>query len=229
MSLLGLSGRIYHGTWGRAPFQSLYQPAAGMLQSLPLMPEWYLVVVALAVLFALGFFWTPLFLALPCLVLAVSAPLVQAVLSVARVSFTRLLPSRIILLKQRTLTAFLHLLQPLARLCGRLRYGLTPWRYSAPRLSLPWPRMSTIWTERWQDPIERLECLEVVLRASGTSVLRGGDYDRWDLAVCGGMLGATRILMAVEDHGAGTQFVRFGSWPRCSPGAVALTLLFTAL
>jgi GT2 family glycosyltransferase len=228
-SLLGLSGRIYHGTWGRAPFQSLYQPAASMLQSLPLMPEWYLVVVALAVLSALGFSWAPLLLALPCFVLAVSVPLVQAALSAARVSFTSPPPSRLTLLQRRTLTAFLHLLQPLARLCGRLRYGRTPWQQSAPHLSLPWPRMSTIWTERWQDPIERLACLEGVLRASGASVLRGGEYDRWDMAVCGGMLGATRLLMAVEDHGAGTQFVRFGSWPRCSPGAVVLTLLFSAL
>jgi hypothetical protein len=89
--------------------------------------------------------------------------------------------------------------------------------------------MSTIWTQCWQGPIERLECLEAVLRASGVSVLRGGDYDRWDLAVCGGMLGATRVLMAVEDHGAGTQFVRFVSWPRCSPGAVVLILLLSAL
>jgi O-antigen biosynthesis protein len=228
-SLLGLSGRIYHGTWGRAPFQSLYQPAADMLQSLPLMPEWYLVVMALAVLSALGFSWTPLFLALPCFVLAGSAPLIQAVLSAARVSFAGPPHTCVARLKQRTLTACLHLLQPLARLCGRLRYGLTPLRQSAPRLSLPWPRMSTLWTERWQDPIERLECLEAVLRASGASVLRGGEYDRWDLAVCGGMLGATRLLMAVEDHGAGTQFVRFVSWPRCSPGAVALTFLFAVL
>jgi O-antigen biosynthesis protein len=159
----------------------------------------------------------------------VSVPLVQAALSAARVSFTSPPPSRLTLLQRRTLTAFLHLLQPLARLCGRLRYGRTPWQQSAPHLSLPWPRMSTIWTERWQDPIERLACLEGVLRASGASVLRGGEYDRWDMAVCGGMLGATRLLMAVEDHGAGTQFVRFGSWPRCSPGAVVLTLLFSAL
>jgi hypothetical protein len=159
----------------------------------------------------------------------VSAPLVQAALSVARVSFTSSPPSRLTLLQRHTLTACLHLLQPLARLCGRLRYGLTPWRQSAPRLSLPWPRMSTIWTESWQDPTERLECLDAVLRASGASVLHGGEYDRWDLAVYGGMLGATRLLMAVEDHGAGTQFVRFVSWPRCSPGAVAFTLLFSAL
>jgi hypothetical protein len=35
--------------------------------------------------------------------------------------------------------------------------------------------------------------------------------------------------MAVEDHGAGAQFVRFRWWPRCSPGGLSLTLLFAAL
>jgi hypothetical protein len=35
--------------------------------------------------------------------------------------------------------------------------------------------------------------------------------------------------MAVEDHGAGTQFVRLRSWPTCSPGAAVLILLFAAL
>jgi hypothetical protein len=43
------------------------------------------------------------------------------------------------------------------------------------------------------------------------------------------MLAAARILMAVEDHGAGTQFVRFHSWPACSPRAVVLILVFAAL
>ena len=228
--LLGRSGRIYHGTWGRAPFQSLYQPAAGMLWSLPLMPEWYLVIVALAVLSAHGFSWTPLFLALPCFVLTVSAPLVQAMRSAARVSFGAPPHACVARLKRRTLTACLHLLQPLARLCGRMRYGLTPWRHNGtPPLSLPWPRMLAIWSEHWQEPTERLQALEVFLRVRGALVRRGGDYDRWDLEVRGGMLGAIRILMAVEDSGAGTQFVRFGSWPTCAPGAVVLSLLFTAL
>ncbi|MDF2760315.1 MAG: glycosyl transferase, family 2, partial [Thermomicrobiales bacterium] len=33
--------RIYAGTWGSAPFQSVYQPAPRLLVTLPLMPEWY--------------------------------------------------------------------------------------------------------------------------------------------------------------------------------------------
>ena len=71
-------GRIYTGTWGSAPFQSVYQPAPRLLASLPLMPEWYLVVAALVAVSALGYFWAPLFLTLPLLVVAVAAPLLQA-------------------------------------------------------------------------------------------------------------------------------------------------------
>jgi O-antigen biosynthesis protein len=227
--LLGRRRRIYHGIWGSAPFQSLYQPAAGMLRSLPLMPEWYLVIGALAVLSALGFLWTPLSFVLPLFVLAASAPLAQGALSASRACFTSASRSRIARLKLRVLTTFLHLLQPLARLCGRLRYGLTPWRHGAPGFALPRPRTSAIWTERWQDPAIRLQSLETALRANGAAVVHGGDYDRWDLGVQGGVLGAARLLMAVEDHGAGTQFVRLHSWPTCSHGAAVLTLLFAAL
>jgi O-antigen biosynthesis protein len=228
-SLLGWSGRIYHGIWGGAPFQSLYQPAAGMLRSLPLMPEWYFLIVALAALSALGSAWKPLSFALPLFVLAVSLPIVQGAVNARRAAFTSAPRSHLALLKLRVLTAFLHLLQPLARLSGRLHYGLTPWRHSAPGFALPRPRSSALWTERWQDPAERLQALEAVLRLSGVAVVRGGEYERWDLGVQGGMFGAARLLMAVEDHGAGTQFVRFRSWPTCSLGAVVLILLFSAL
>ncbi len=51
-----LSGRwkIYYGTWGTGLFQSVYQAAPGILGSLPLMPEWYLVIAVLAGASALG-------------------------------------------------------------------------------------------------------------------------------------------------------------------------------
>jgi hypothetical protein len=56
--------RVYHGGWGGALFQSLYRPAPSVLSSLPLMPEWYLVIAVLAALSVLGILWTPLLLAL---------------------------------------------------------------------------------------------------------------------------------------------------------------------
>jgi len=69
----------------------------------------------------------------------------------------------------------------------------------------------------------------VALCANRAIVQAGGDYDRWDLEIRGGMFGATRVLMAVEEHGHGRQLLRLRTWPRCSPMGVALTLVFAAL
>ena len=32
--------------------------------------------------------------------------------------------------------------------------------------------------------------------------MQGGDYDRWDLEIRGGLLGSLRTRMAIEEHGA---------------------------
>ena len=76
---------------------------------------------------------------------------------------------------------------------------------------------------------ERLERLERTLQEHGATPLRGGDYDPWDLEVAGGLLGSARMFVAVEYHGDGRQLLRIRSWPRCSRGGVALTLLFAGL
>jgi hypothetical protein len=223
-------GRIYQGTWGSALFQSLYQPAPNLFASLPLMPEWFFVVGGLALLSALGYLWTPLLWALPLLALAAGTLLVQAGVSARRASFTSRPRSRLAWLGLWSLTTVLHLLQPLARLRGRLRYGLTPWRRGAAHgVVWPWTQVSITWHEQWQSAIERLQHVEAILRAGGTLVTRGGDYDRWDLEVCGGLFGSARTLMAIEEHGAGKQLLRFRSWPRCSKKGLALLLLCTAL
>ena len=222
--------RVYHGIWGVAPYQSLYEPAPSLLGSLPQMPEWYLVIAIVMGLATLSMAWSPLRLLLPLLVGIVLPPLAQAALSAARASFNGVPPRSSAGLKRRLLTAALHLLQPLARLRGRLKSGLAPWRRrGAPRLALPWPRTSTLWSDRWQDPDQRLRRIEADLKAAGAAVRCGGDYDRWDLEVCGGPFGSARLLMAAEDHGAGTQFLRFRWWPRSSRGGVLLVALFAAL
>jgi O-antigen biosynthesis protein len=228
--MLGQKRRIYQGTWGSALFQSVYQPVPGTLASLTMMPEWYLVIIVLAALSLLGIFWVPLLIAAPLLVLAVAALLVQATRSAARASFTSTPQSRLSRLKLHSLTAFLYLLQPLARLSGRLRYGLTPWRRRGPPgLRFPRPQKFTIWSECWRAPAEWLQSIEAVLQASGAYVRRGDNFNRWDLEVRGGILGKVRTLMTIEEHGAGKQFVRFRSWPRYSATGLVLTLLFAAL
>ncbi|MDQ3683434.1 MAG: glycosyltransferase, partial [Bacteroidota bacterium] len=52
--------KIFHGTWGSGLFQSVYQPASGFLNSIPLMPEWYFISILFAVVASLGFLWKPL-------------------------------------------------------------------------------------------------------------------------------------------------------------------------
>jgi len=222
-------GRIYHGVWGSAPFQSIYQSPAGALESWLSMPEWYLAIAVLAPICALGFLWSPLFYALPLLVLALGAPFFQAVVSASRVCFAVPRRSYFGRFKLRSVTALLHLIQPLARLTGRLRSGLTFWRYSASGFTMPWPRKFAVWTEHWRDPNERLKCFEADLRKAGAYVRRGGDYDRWDLEIRSGMLGFARLLMAVEDHGAGNQFVRVRLWPKCSLLELLLPVLSVSL
>lgn len=222
--------QIYHGTWGNAPFQSIYETAPGTLQSLPLMPEWYLIVFILLGLSALGLLWEPLLLTLPLLVLAVSLSLMQAVSSTKHTSFPTEPHSHVDRLKLSSLTIFLHLLQPAARLWGRLRADLTPWRrHWARDFAFPWLRTCRIWSEQWQTPEKWLKSIQATLGGQSVVVMPGGSYDRWDLEVRGGLFGSARTCMAVEDHGSGTQLIRFRMWPRFALSGLLLTLLLTLL
>ncbi|HKG91720.1 MAG TPA: glycosyltransferase [Gemmatimonadaceae bacterium] len=214
------STRIYHGTWGSALFQSLYQPAPSAMRALVMMPEWYLVLLGAAVLACLGALWRPLLLDVPLLAILLGALVAHATLSAVSSPFPSAPRSRGERLKRYGLTALLHLLQPLARLAGRLREGLTPWRRRVRGIVLPTPRTATHWGEQWKAFDARLHAIEAALLAQRAATRRGGEYDRWDLEVRGGTLGIVRTLMTVEEHGQGRQFTRVRSWPRCSGGAL---------
>jgi glycosyltransferase involved in cell wall biosynthesis len=228
---LARRGRIYHGTWGTAPFQALYQPSAPSgLAALALMPEWFLIIAGLAGLAVLGTLWAPLLWALPLLGIAVTLPVVQAATAAVRCEAHnpgRPWRSRA---RFRALTALLHLAQPLARLTGRVRHGLTPWRQRGGRgLRVPWPRSFVAWRETWRGPAETLEAVEEALRAGGAVVRRGGDFDPWDLEVRGGVFGGSRVTMVIEEHGAGRQLVRFGCRPFPSTPSPILAGLIASL
>lgn len=209
-------GRVYQGVWGSALFQSVYQPSAGLLESLPLMPEWFLVVGLLAALAALGVFWQPLLLIVPLLLFAVVAPVVQAVLSGFKASFISKPANHNQEIKLLLITSFLHLIQPLARLIGRLKHGLTPWRHRGTEFfTLPVSKTVSYWSETWRDVSDRLQNLENALQADGAIVRRNGDFDNgWDLQIRGGMFGGTRLLVLNEEHGQGKQIVRIRTTPK---------------
>ncbi len=231
-TVLGLGrrrGRIYQGTWGSAAYARLYSPSPSLLQSLPQMPEWYLISLGLAALSTLGDDWKPLRFALPLFGLSVGLPLALVAVTAPRahrVPGRRRLSERV---KLQTLIACLQLVQPLGRLLGRLRHGLTPWRRRHPPLmSFPIPRVFWLHSEEWRESTERLQSLESMLRAACAVVRRGSDFDRWDLEVRGGLFGAARMLMA-EEYSAGKQLVRVRTWPKFSSLGVALAVMFAFL
>ena len=222
--------KVYYGTWGQGLFQSVYQRAPGILSSLPLMPEWYLVIAALAAIAAIGVLWTPLLLALPLLLIAAGALVYESALGGMRASFSRRDLTRAKRIRMRLVITMLYLLQPAVRLTGRIRYGLAPWRRrGGPQLAFPRPHTRSVWSERWQSPDARLRRIEGELQKSNCVVERGGDFERWDLQVRGGALGSSRMRMAVEEHGGGKQFLRFRVWPRCSRAGLAVIVVFAGL
>jgi len=216
---------IYHGVWGTAPFQAAHPRETNLALSLLATPEWYIVVVLLALLTIGGLLWKPLLFAGPLLLLALAGRIAEAGLSAARTTmmwkcagFERL--------GRWFVIAFLNFSQPFVRLLGRVRDGLTPWRWRAPVQSrLPWRLSTAIWSEHWREPDDWVRHTRDIIRREGTRVIDGGPYDRWDVEVPGGALGTARLLIAVEDQGAGRQYVRFGIWPKCSSAGLAIIAL----
>jgi hypothetical protein len=194
------------------------------------MPEAYLAIAALALLVALGALWQPLLLLAPVLVVAAGALAVRALVAASSANFpTPELDPRELAVR-RLLAAGLHLAQPLARLQGRLRYGLTPWRRrgGGPR-AFPRRRRFEHWSERWVDPIAWVQSFEGGLVALGAVVRRGGDFDSWDLEVRGGTLAGVRISTLVEEHGQGHQLARVRCRPVWSRPALLLVTFLAAL
>ena len=205
-----MRSRAYQGTWGSAGYQSLYERTPGTLLSLPLMPEWYLVLATVAVLALLGIFWAPLaFIAWPLLIAGLAAPVGQAIVAAMRARFPQRGGKVENAPGKRALTAVMHLIQPIGRLIGRIQHGLTPWRRrghaQAPGAL---PERQTLWSEQWRSSDAWVESIERALREGGAIVVRGGNYDDWDLEVRGGLMGSARVQNALEEHGAGKQLVR---------------------
>jgi len=223
--------RIYHGQWGVAPFQSIYAPATSHMASLPLMPEWYLIVCLLAFLTLLGLVWPPLIFTLPLLVIAVVLPLVQAVRAGMKAQFPSHWPHAWQRFGLRVISTWLHLQQPLARLIGRLQHGLTPWRMrvgAAKRMVGRSAKNYTVWSETWSEPHSWLIRLYRNMRSAGPHVYKGGDFDPWDIDVRGGLLGGARLVMVAEEHGGGKQLLRFRADTKCSIGGQLTIVILLA-
>jgi GT2 family glycosyltransferase len=201
--------RIYQGQWGLAPYQGLYREPAHSLLSLAQTPEWLLPVAFLLALSLFGLVYTPLFwcAALAGIMLAIF--IIQAWHGAC--AARHLTRARNLTHADRArsfrLIFLLHLMQPIARLWGRVKHGLTPWRFR--RQPKTGPPLGMIWSESWQSPEVWLAHLESNLKATRAIVGRGGTFDAWDLRVSGGVFANAYLFMAAEDHERGKQFLRF--------------------
>jgi O-antigen biosynthesis protein len=221
---------IYHGMWGSAPFQSLYEGRTGPAASMLDMPEWWLLAGALGVLSLLGALWTPLLIALPLFALAVAVAVGRSVVSGVRAPLRVDGLSRRRRLALRSTTVLLHLAQPLARLGGRVGAGLSPLRRMRTGDGVvPRPHTAAYWTEAGREQDAWLRAVAGAAASSGVGVAHGGDFDRWDLEIHAAPPGAARLLVAVEDHGGRRQLVRTRIWPWVPYQSGAAIVLFAAL
>ncbi|HET9083303.1 MAG TPA: glycosyltransferase, partial [Candidatus Limnocylindrales bacterium] len=220
------SNSIYAGTWGTAPYQSIYERSSSWAAA-PLMPEWWSAIVGLAALGLLRVSWAPLWLLWAlAIAMAVASVLVAVAIAMDRLSETgRPMTSGDVI----TLT-WLVLGQSLARLRGRIAGGLTPWRRRgiAGRIA-PTVRTREVWSEDWQAMESRLRALEGQLVAAGVATQRGGGTERWDLEARTGSFGSVRVLGTVEEHGHGRQMVRWRMWPHVPAIMVAAALALLVL
>jgi GT2 family glycosyltransferase len=222
--------RVYHGAWNSAPFQRLYEPSDRRVDGVLLMPEAYLAIGCLTLLVALGATWAPLLAFAPLLLLAAALIAIRAVALAGRGQLPTPGLSATERAARRAVAALLHLLQPLFRLDGRLRHGLTPWRRRPhPSRSLPVAREVAEWREEWSDPFDDLRAVRERLLALGAVVRLGGDFDAWDLEVTGGPLAGARLTTLAEEHDGGRRMIRTRCRPCWSAGAVAVTAVVAAL
>ena len=89
--------------------------------------------------------------------------------------------------------------------------------------------MPTVWSEKWHAAEEWPDKLRTLLESEKIPCTAGGPYDNWDLQVDGGLLGGTRLVMAVEEHGAGRQMLKFRVRRRLSSVALFLVFFFLVL
>jgi GT2 family glycosyltransferase len=225
----GRRSLVRYGTWGGGLFQSIYD-SPGTVSGILLAPEGLLLVALLGAISVLGLLWSPLLVAAPAFLGAI-AWIVCAALGNGWRAHHRV-PGRPLgeTLKRRAVTALLFLLQPLVRLAGRLRHGLSPWRRrTRTRLTLPWPRTVEVWSEHWREPQDWVERLQDGLAAAGGFVRSGGPFDRWDLDLRAAALGGVKIRTAVEEHGNGRQLLRARVWPRTTTTIRLVVLIPTLL
>jgi GT2 family glycosyltransferase/DNA-binding beta-propeller fold protein YncE len=236
--------RVNTGVWGTAAFPSVYSTGARSIELIPHSPAWMVTSTALVVVGAFGLF-TPShgagWLLLATGLLGWSITLVRCAMFARRSDLRGLPPigkhsprqSRFL---YHVLIAWLHLVQPLARMRGRIRGVWSmpqvvapgdatrrPWETTVP--SLRDARASVLlllggtversfWSESWTAHPTLLAELAAVLRASRPALVVDLD-DGWrpdrDVSLAVGSWAWLHASVLVEEHAEGRCLLRAGT------------------
>jgi glycosyltransferase involved in cell wall biosynthesis len=216
--------RVYQGQWGLAPYQGVYQGPPNSLLSLAQTPEWLLPTAFFFLIGVLGLLYRPFFWSFVpgCVMLAVF--IIQA-WNGARAAKI-LIRARLLTPAERArslrLVFLMHLMQPVARLWGRLKHGLSPWRLRSRFPKVKPAPLQKLWSETWHPPEFWLSAIEAELAHFSAIIARGGAYEAWDLKVSGGLFAKIYLFMTIEDHARGKQYLRFRK--SFVPGKVAVLI-----
>jgi hypothetical protein len=215
---------IYHGLWGSAGFQSMYEPGGGYLSFLPRAMEWHLGLIGFAVL---GLF-IPWLMPIAAVGLAYTVGYCMVCAADAKldVLISRHGPAtRLRKLRWRATIALLNFLEPLARDWGRIKGGFTPWR-SALRQEVRTSHVSHWlqrlqpfrrrlgWVYRGEMNLEKHALLERITKhmvSSGCAVGWNEVWQSWDLKIRRGMLAEAELRLVVEHHGGPKRLARLSA------------------
>jgi glycosyltransferase involved in cell wall biosynthesis len=213
---------IYHGLWGSAGFQSMYDPGGrGYLTFLPRAMEWHSALIILAVVGAFIPWLLPIaggglaYTVAYCITCAANAKLDVLTSRHGPATLARRL-------QWRATLALLNFLEPLARDWGRIGGGLTPWRSVLPQrlkashVSHRWQRLQPFrrrlrWFYQGDMSLERhafLERLTKKMVSNGCAVGWNETWQNWDLKIRRGMLAEAELRLVVEHHGGKNRLAR---------------------
>ncbi len=231
--------RLNTGSWGTAAFPSVYNIGASGVSYLPATAAWMVLSV---LLLATGVLLDRWFSDVATAALALGATGVAASLGrAAQFAVAAEFPGAT--LAERLLIAWLHVVQPIARLRGRIRG-----RFAAPSevtaspaatrvkslpaigralaLTVGMPLERRFWTESWTSLPALLEQLVTALRGqrgAGRVEVDEGWAERWDIALPIGGFARLEARGIVEEHALGACLVRTST--RVRPTAIGCAAL----
>jgi hypothetical protein len=204
---------IYHGVWGTGLFQTLYQPAAAHLATLPATLEWHF----MALLCGLMAFAWPRFglVALAMILLSVLVALMRAAQAPLAPKYEGV--------HSRLLVAILCYLQPLRRSWSRYRTRIVPaqvpkhlrimertkeWQTLSPGFRWMKDQQTAYWDEKWREHTELLRRATARFGRYGWPLRVDPGWDNWDLEVFCGPWTVLRVYSTVEVHAQGKRLMR---------------------